>query len=300
MLSYTALRSRYGSFTDNDETANLTLGDAMMNEAIRFYCAANGGKWWFLEKVTTQSTVASQQAYVLPQATRKIIDLYVTVGTTVYSPVAVEDPVLWKRVLQSNLGTGDRALFYYRQGNRVLLAPTPASTAGTITIRVRKNVADLSVADYVTGTAALTLADETLTGSGTTFTAAMVGRFFRATSGDMQWYEIAAFTDTTHMELLQDYEGATVSGSAFIIGEMSPLPEAYQDLPVLRAAGMYWRKEGDGNRAKMYEERAAELFDAMLAESNEKSEGTYLPPVSSMAFRDPNVPEPDAPGSSFT
>lgn len=299
MLSFTGLRNQFGTYTNNTSSTNLTFGDGLINEAIRFYCSANGGKWWFLEKVTTQATVNGQQAYILPQATRKIIDLYVTVGSNIYSPVAVEDPILWKRILQSQLGSGDRALFYYRQGNRVLLAPTPSS-ANTLTIRVRKNLADLSVADYTTGTISITNADETVTGSGTTFTLAMEGRFIRATSGDMQWYEIADFTDTTHVELLQDYEGETVSGSNFIIGQMSPLPEAYQDLPVLRAAGMYWRKEGDGNRAKMFEERAAELFDSMLAEANEKTEGAYIPPVSSMVFRDPNIPEPDVATSSFT
>lgn len=299
MLTYTGLRNLYGSLTNNTTTNNLTFGDGLINASIRFYCTANGGKWWFLEKVTTQSTVASQQAYILPQSTRKIIDLYVTVGSNVYSPVAVEDPQLWKRVLQSQLGTGDRTLFYYRQGSRVLLAPTPGSSSNTITIRVRKNVADLSVADYTTGTVSLTNADETITGAGTTFTLAMEGRYFRATSGDMQWYEIADFTTATSMELLQDYEGETVAGSAFIIGQVPLIPESYQQMPVFRAAAQYWKKEGDVNRARMYDDQAQTLFDSMLAEANEKSEGTYLPPVSSMVFRDPNSPEPDIPTASF-
>lgn len=299
MLTYTGSRARYASLTNDNSTENLTFGDTLINEGIRYYCTANGGKWWFLERVTTQPTVANQQAYILPQLTRKIMDLYVNVGSNVYSPQPVEDPVLWKRILQSQLGVGDRALFYYRQGNQVLLAPTPESNSNTITIRIRKNVADLSVADYTTGTVTVTNDDNTVTGAGTTFTEPMEGRYLRATSGDMQWYEIADFTSTTALELLQPYEGVTVAGSTYIIGQVSPLPESYQDLPILRAASLYWQKEGDTNRSRMYEERASILFDSMLGEANEKSEGTYIPPVSSMVFRDPNIPEPNIPTASF-
>src|SRR3990167_7862107 len=134
-LSYTGGRNLYATLTDNDATTNLTFGDILINSAIRKYCNSNGGKWPFLEKVTTQPTVAAQQAYTLPQSTRKIVDLYVTVGSTIYKPVAVESSELWARVLEAHLGTSDRAQFYYRQGNTVLIAQTPASTAGTITIR---------------------------------------------------------------------------------------------------------------------------------------------------------------------
>jgi len=300
MLTYTSSRNLFGSLTNNTTTTNLTFGDSLINTSIKYYCALNGGKWWFLEKLTTQDTVASQQAYVLPQSTRKIIDLYVTVGSTVYSPVGIEDPALWKRILQSNLGTGDRTLFYYRQGNQVLLAPTPASASNTITIRVRKNVKDLSVADYTTGTITATNGDETIVGAGTTFTVAMEERFLRATTGDMEWYEIEDFTDTTHLELVQKYEGTTVAGSAFIIGQVSPLPETYQELPILRAVALYWKKEGDTNRARLFDEQAAILFDAMKQEADEKIEGAYLPPIGSMIFRDPNLPEPDTSTSNFT
>lgn len=300
MLTYTGGRNLYATLTNNDSSANLTLGDTLINQSIRHYCSSNGGKWPFLEKVTTQSTVASQQAYILPASTRKIVDLYVTVGNVTYSPVPVEDPAVWKRVIQSNLGTGDRALFYYRQGNRVLIAPTPASSGNTVTIRVRKNVADLSIADYTTGTVTMTNGDETVTGAATTFTVAMEGRYIRATSGDMQWYEIADFTSTTALELLADYEGETVAGSNFIIGQVSVLPEAYQELPVWRSAAQYWKGEGDRNRAAMYEETAAELYQSMLDEAQEKAEGAYMPPIQNLVFRDPNIPEPDIPTGSFT
>lgn len=297
-LTYTGSQNLYRDLSGNDSASNLALGMVLINAETRTLCTSNGGKWWFLEKSTTQSTVANQQSYILPQSTRKIIDLYVTVGSTIFSPIAVENPELWKRVLQSQLGVGDRTLFYYREGNRVYLAPTPGSNGNTITIRVRKNVIDLRDADYTTGTVSTTLADETVTGVGTTFTAGMAGRYINLTSGDGNWYEIGSFTDTTHLELVADYEGASVSGSAFVIGQMSPLPEAYQPIPVLRASATYWEKE-DSSRANRLIAQADALYEQMIQEAGEKTEGAYMMPIDSLVFRDPNVPEPDAPTSSF-
>lgn len=299
MLSYTGIRNQYRDLTGNDSTSNLTFGDILINNNIRRYCSKLGGKWWFLEKVTTQSTVASQQAYVIPQSTRKIIDLYVTVGTTVYSPIQIEDPKLWKRVLQSNLGTSDRTLFYYRQGNSVLLAPTPGSSSNTITIRTRRNIVDLKTADYTTGTVTGTLASKVLTGVGTTFTSGMVGRFINFTDGDGLWYELDTFTSTTVMGLVASYEGVTVAGTAFTIGQMSVLPEAYQPMPLYESVATYWAKEGDSSRANMFSDLAKGLFADMTDEANEKVEGAYMPPVDSLVFRDPNIPEPTVPTSSF-
>lgn len=299
-LSYTAGRNLYTTLTGNDTASNLTLGDTLINERIGAACVSNGGKWWFLEKVTTQPTVANQQAYILPQSTRKIVDLYITVGTTVYSPTAVEDPALWKRVLQSQLGTGDRALFYYRQGNSVLIAPIPASNGNTITIRTRKEVGNLRDADYVTGTVTATLDSTSIVGAGgATFTSAMVGRFINLTSGDGNWYEIAAFVDSAHLTLLSPYEGVTVAGSAFTIGQMSVLPESYQAMPIYEAASIYWQKE-DSSISERLLTQATNLFQDMIQEAGEKVEGAYMMPVDSLVYRDPNIPEPDAPTASFT
>lgn len=299
-LTYTGARNLFATLTDNDSSANLSFGDTLINSAIRKYCNSNGGKWWFLERVTTQLTVASQQAYTLPQSTRKIIDLYVTVGTQVYKPIPVESAELWARVLQSNLGTSDTAQFYYRQGNTVLIAPTPSSSSNTITIRTRKNVVDLRNADYVTGTLSATVSDETITGAGTTFTSAMAGRFINLTSGDGQWYEIGSFTDTTHLELVSKYEGITIAGSNFVLGELPVLPTGYHEMPVYDAVATYWAKERNPALSRTFKDLATEFYTNMLSEAGEKSEGAYMIPIGSIVFRDPNIPEPAISTSSFT
>jgi hypothetical protein len=298
--TYTSARNLFGTLTDNNSTTNLLLGDTLINGAIRKYANSNGGKWWFLEKVATQPTVASQQAYTLPQSTRKIIDVYITVGSTAYTLIPVESPSVWASVLRMNLGTSDRAQFFYRQGNQVLIAPTPASAGSTITIRTRKNIVDLRNADYVTGTVTMTNADATVDGAGVAFTAAMIGRFINATSGDGEWYEIASRTDADTVELIAPYEGDTVAGSAYTIGELIGLPIGYHEMPIYDAVSAYWAKEKDPTRSKLFADMAKELYVSMLSEAGEKSEGAYMPPVENLVFRDPNIPEPTVPTSSFT
>jgi hypothetical protein len=274
--------------------------DVLINSAIRKFCTSNGGKWWFLEKVTTQPTVASQQSYVLPQSTRKIIDLYVTVGTTIYKPLAVESSDVWSRLLEVQLGTSDTVEFFYRQGNNVLLYPTPSTSGNTITIRTRKNIVDLRNADYTTGTVSATLGDETITGAGTTFTAAMAGRYINLTSGDGEWYEINTFTNTTSLETVAKYEGITVTGSAFTIGELIQLPIAYHELPVYDACATFFAKEGNMQISSMFRNEADILYKNMLSEAGEKVEGAYMPPGLGMLYRDLNNPEPLISTSSFT
>lgn len=288
MLTYTGRRNRYGKLTNNEESANLTLGDGFMNDTDRRIGSMEGGDWWWLERTDTITTVASQEAYQLPNSVRKIIDLYVTVGTTIYRPRPIENEGHWSRVLQMNLGEADRPLFYYRRGNQVLLAPTPGSTAGTITVTSRQKQVDLSEADEITGTVSITNATTAVTGVGTTFTVGMVGSFIRFTDGDDEWYEIGSFTNTTEIDLVKNYDaGTAVSGSAFIIGEVSLIPEQYQEASVFRATAIYWDMQGDPGKANAFwqlydggfekgiaNERRGVIGD-MLLESSEKVEGAY-------------------------
>lgn len=300
MLSKTDYDLRFGQMTGNAEAANLAYGLYEINEAARYYSTKNNGNWWFLEAVNTQSTVASQADYVLPQAVRKIVDLYISVGSNIYSPEPIENPDLWKTVLQGQLGTGDRTMFYYRIGSSVSLQPIPSSAGNTITTRYRQNVINISADDYTTGTVTATLASAAIVGVGTTFSAAMVGRYIQLTSGDQQWYQIGAFTDTTHISLIAPYAGATTAGSAFTIKQTTVLPESYQQLPLLRAVARFYEKNKDLQTAKMFFDDAEDLYNNMVDESREKVEGAYLPPIGKMLFRDPNIPEPDIPTSSFT
>ncbi len=71
------------------------------------------------------------------------------------------------------------------------------------------------IAEYTTGTVDVVQGDATVTGTGTTFTSAMVGRKFQASNSEV--YTIATFTDTTHVELDTEFVSASASGQTFTI-----------------------------------------------------------------------------------
>lgn len=73
-----------------------------------------------------------------------------------------------------------------------------------------------TVAPYTTGTASITAGSTAVTGSGTTWTAAMVGRKVRFGS-DTAWYRIATFVSTTSITLENVYQGTTATAATYDI-----------------------------------------------------------------------------------
>ena len=73
--------------------------------------------------------------------------------------------------------------------------------------------------DYVTGTVAVANTTGVVTGTGTTFTSAMVGKPFRAV-GHTVWYRVSAFTSTTSITIIDDSddETAAYTGGAISAG----------------------------------------------------------------------------------
>ena len=77
--------------------------------------------------------------------------------------------------------------------------------------------------DYTTGTVAVAATTGVVTGSGTTFTSAMVGKPFKAI-GHTKWYRVKTFTSTTEIVIENDsddetssYDGGAISGGATYI-----------------------------------------------------------------------------------
>ncbi|MDI6808160.1 MAG: hypothetical protein QME66_04145 [Candidatus Eisenbacteria bacterium] len=111
----------------------------------------------------------------------------------------------------------------------------------------------MSIDAYTTGTVLVTNGSATVTGTGTTFTAAMVGRYFKVNT-EPTWYRIASFTSTTVVVLENVYEGATATGAAYTIAEAFGLPEDLQILPVYYAVWHYFSSKRDERAKKEYED----------------------------------------------
>jgi len=73
-----------------------------------------------------------------------------------------------------------------------------------------------TIAPYETGTVSITKGATTVTGVGTTFTSAMVGRFIQF-DNERTLYRVVTFTSTTSLEVEDPYIDTTLSGASYAV-----------------------------------------------------------------------------------
>jgi len=267
MKSYTTLRNLYGTLTNNSSTGNLTLGDQLINDSIRELLSMPYD-WDFSEASNTDTTVASQAQYDFPFDYEKLKSVTVTIGNFIYTVDEAENREHFDKLNETTY-TADIPEYFYIYAGKLNMFPTPSTSGNTINIYYKKRVKDLSQADYTTGTVTATNGSKAIVGAGTTFTAGMVGRSIKVDS-DGFYYKIASFTDASNITLDVEYGGTTGAGEAFTIGEMPILPETFQNLPVWKAAAIYYRTK-EPEKTQLYEELYNEGVNRLIAQHGSKS-----------------------------
>lgn len=210
----------------------------------------------------------------LPHDIDLIESVMVRVDDTEYTPKPSPSRNHWDE-LNTVETTSDFPQWWFVQEGKIAFWPRQSNDGNRIFITGKVRVPDLNIADYTTGTIdVITNGSVAVTGSGTSWTKSMAGRWIRVThsntdasSGDGEWYEIASVASSTSLTLVRPYGGrslTTGAAAAYTIGQMPLLPEAFHDLPEVYGAWRYWLKEKDSERANgfkaMYTEGVAELF----------------------------------------
>jgi len=233
----------------------------------------------------------------LPQYIDRVSSLYVTVGTYNYTPRECPSRDMWDRKnmvsVQSDIPT-----WWYVYNGKLGLFPRPATPGNIITINSKQLARDLTVADYTTG-GILTAVNgsATITGTGTTFTQSMVGRWLRITEsdtankGDGYWYRILSYTSATVITLEKPYQGTaiTAGSAAYTISQCSLLPEQYQDLPIYGALRTYFTSvQPDQAKAQLYGGFYDALYKTMESDYSVKNQSMVLDDGSGNYFNEPN------------
>lgn len=289
--------------TNNTEAGNLTLGDKFINDSIRTVCNLQGGRLRFLETTKDMATVGAQQWYQIPNGIRKIMSIVIwseaTTAGIPYTPEMIYDPVIWNKVQQLKLGSGNLPYYLYIENNRFAIYPIPSTSGNLIQIRGRKQTRDLSIADVTTTTVTSITSGDTALVVSAGLTADMVGRYIKiaetsaANGGDGFWYEIGAYVSPTACTLTKPYEGTTIAAgtAACVIGQATAIPEAYDIAPVYRASALYYQQQKDLAQAKTYwmmydggmeagySDRYGGIIQQMLDNEGETQEGSYVPPT---------------------
>jgi hypothetical protein len=278
MLTHTGGRNLFGQLTINASTTNLSIGDVLINEGTRIMLGDIA--WPFLETTTTALTVSGTQSYAMPGNMDRLIDVYILVGTLRYNPTEVTNFDEWNRLNASQNIQSDAVSAFFIQGDNILFWPTPSTNSNTITYEYLLNTRDISVADYTTGTiVTATNGSATITGSGTSWNAGMVGKWIRITAdstankGDGIWYKISGVASATSLTISAVYTGVSITAgaAAYTIGDCSFIPEKYQIGPIYYAVAEYYRKAGDDGKADRYEQKFEETLRRMRHDEGTKT-----------------------------
>jgi hypothetical protein len=280
MLTYSGMRNLFGTLSNNNSSANLTTADTLINQCISNTLSMRD--WPFRYREYTDTTVASQQGYYIKNNMERVVSVKVTIGTTAYvckeSPTAEHWAKLNQMLYKSNIPVWFRVM-----NDKVELWPVPSSAGNTLTVTARIKQGDLNAADYTTGTIT-TLANggTSVTGNGTTWTAAMVGRYLNiplSQGGDGMWYEIATFVSATSITLVKPYQGASLAAATatYTIGQACLIPEDYQQTPVYQALELYYTSiQPEADRAALYKRLASENLQRMIDDRFKSTGGVVI------------------------
>lgn len=230
----------------------LALLKSWINVGQRKFSAKVRRNWYDTEK--TFDTVADQLYYQLPEDSIRPKSIVITIGEIEYPLEWIENETEWRRLTQFPQSGDIPESTWLKGRDQFAIYPTPVTSnddAGLLTYHRR--LRRMTQADYTTGTITLTNGSATVTGSGTTFTAKMVGRTLLvedAGSDDFIGYKVAGFAGTTSLTLENAYGGSTGAGLTYRIGEVPDIPDEYHESVVDYAMYRYYLRRKDRGMAK--------------------------------------------------
>lgn len=246
------------NLSSDSTSAQLTIFKQMMNVGYKL-CLAELGRT-VTERTTTDTELVTDdnvQEYFLPKDCLFPKSVVIQKSTSDKRPVTeCESQEEWD-LLNTNNTTADVPDVYFVKpnwgvgGTKILFYPTPAVADYIIRVVFEVIDKDLSADVYATGTVTFTNGDATILGNGTTFTAAMVGRYIYC-SVDGYWYKIASYTSATSIEIERNWVGTTTAGLTTNIRELFGLPEEMQILPIYFALAHYFAIKKDTTQETKY------------------------------------------------
>ncbi len=304
MKSFNELYVELQDQSGDSSAALLTRFKRWVNDTQRAVIGSH--PWKFLEKTGTITTTASNARYELFADLRKIITVTTTPdsGTTLYRPTAIDDSDFWEYLQSLNATDSDFPVYYYQEGNDLLLWPDYGTAGHEIRVRYRQRVIDMTLADYTTGTIeSITKGARAVVGvSAPAWTSRKPVRnqWMRFTpdsdgDGDFRWYEIKTIDSDTTLTLEKDYLGDTVASStlAYVMGEMPIVPEEHQAILIERPLAIYYASIENIQMAKFHwqlydggyeiglRERPGGMLQKFINEQAGTLDAKYYPPQGS-------------------
>lgn len=202
---------------------------------------------------TTELESVGVQSYLIPANVSKIKNDTITLGQLVYTPAPVQSIQEWT-MLNALPYTSDIPNYFFIYQNQVNFWPIPSSSGNIITFNYKARVADLSFADYTTGTlSGIAVGSNLITGVTTAWST--TGAYPLNTDlsffnlhlnitpplGEGIWYPIQNFTSTTALTLASPIQNApSTTATSYTIGQLPLLHEDFHDMLVYGALMVYF------------------------------------------------------------
>lgn len=182
--------------------------------------------------------VIGQQYYQIPEDAERISKIKVPNGGTtnvIRSLIEIGDEEAWININQTPQ-SGVPTHFFVKGFDEFGLFPIPgyAVTDGIELVYEPKHIL-MTALDYTAGTVNVTNGSAAVVGNGTAFTPQMANGTYilQVTDGnDGNNYRITGYTDATHLTIENYYQGISNSTAGYRIGQVSKIPEEYQEAPV--------------------------------------------------------------------
>jgi hypothetical protein len=201
----------------------------------------------------TASTVEGQIYYHNPPGLSTIESVTIAIGALVLPLKIVESQAEWDYLQQFPTSTGfPRAIFPRRDDFG--LFPTPQDIY-TLTLAGNYQPINIGVDDYAGGTVTVTQNTRNLVGDSTSWTSAMVGRWFTPTDSDFvsngNWYRVSGYTSATSLTIESYFEDSDLAAATYLIGQSPEVPmELHEYIPYRAAAIYYGTKRRDQKQAQ--------------------------------------------------
>lgn len=279
----TATQSSVAAFSDGStKTVTFTINSTTITWSGGLTQAVGA----FVSTSPTGVTISALgvQAYPIPANVSKIKNDTITVGQLVYTPAPVQSIQEWT-ALNAIPYTSDIPAHFYIYQNQVLFWPIPSTPGNIISFNYKARVADMTYADFATGTITVAVGNNAVTGASTTWNS--VGTYPLNTDlsfanlmivgtppkGDGLLYPIQRFTSDTALLLnLPVVNTPTAAGQSYIIGQFPLLQEDFHDLLVYSALSIYFSSIVENpNKLKMFDALKKEREELMKAYLGTKS-----------------------------
>lgn len=288
MITWTQLQTKAVRLARDATPKTLAQLQEDMNTGYHIFNAKFGR--YYSRKQQFTDIIAGQSIYQTPVDSVRIIGMTVktAIGSNTYSPPIKEirSEYEWRMIKTVPNYASNWIAYYYVLGNdKIEVWPVPSSDIPNgIRFYYQPQDHDLSVEDIVSTTLSpvqtctITNGSVTVTSTGNTFTSQMSGLWFQLTGvTDLTWYEIVDAPTPSTLRLKSKFVGISGSGFNFRIGQLSILPNEYQDTPIHYGLGLFFSGKGDEARAQYHlgtSKKPGLFYDAISDATEEYSSST--------------------------